>query len=165
MAQPTANMNKEKNTAVADPKSSATTSVGASAQSTQQAQQTGGCSNESFKKQHKPEKRKAESARIRAKYPDRIPVIAEKNMKTDLPLIDKKKYLVPRDLTMGQFAYVIRKRIKLQPEKALFVFVNNKHLPPTAALMSAIDKEYRDPEDGFLYFTYSGESTFGGATE
>ena len=34
--------------------------------------------------------------------------------------------------------YVIRKRIKLQPEKAIFIFVNNKTLPPTAALMSQV---------------------------
>jgi len=39
---------------------------------------------------------------------------------------------VPADLTVGQFVYVIRKRIKLSPEKAIFIFVNNV-LPPTGA--------------------------------
>ncbi|KAJ3508865.1 hypothetical protein NMY22_g16480 [Coprinellus aureogranulatus] len=42
-----------------------------------------------------PEKRKAEAERIRQKYPDRIPVICEKADRTDIPTIDKKKYLVP----------------------------------------------------------------------
>lgn len=42
------------------------------------------------------------------------------------------RYLVPADLTVGQFVYVIRKRIKLSPEKAIFIFVNNV-LPPTGA--------------------------------
>lgn len=51
--------------------------------------------------------------------------------KSDIPTIDKKKYLVPADLTVGQFVYVIRKRIKLSPEKAIFIFVN-EILPPTA---------------------------------
>ena len=60
---------------------------------------------------------------------------------------------------MGQFVYVIRKRIKLSPEKAIFIFVNNV-LPPTAALMSSIYEEHKD-EDGFLYIVYSGENTFG----
>lgn len=46
------------------------------------------------------EKRKAEANRIRAKYPDRVPVIAEKAQKSDIPDIDKKKYLVPSDLTV-----------------------------------------------------------------
>jgi GABA(A) receptor-associated protein len=100
------------------------------------------------------------------------------------------RYLVPADLTVGQFVYVVRKRIKLSAEKAIFIFVKNT-LPPTglpyhrgekqnktylsmvpvctmlllflvhaAALMSAIYEENKD-EDGFLYMTYSGENTFG----
>ena len=98
----------------------------------------------------------------------------------------ESRYLVPADLTVGQFVYVIRKRIKLSPEKAIFIFVNNV-LPPTgaaslacqcravaspaasqsetwpvfaAALMSSIYEDHKD-EDGFLYVTYSGENTFG----
>ena len=42
------------------------------------------------------------------------------------------RYLVPADLTVGQFVYVIRKRIKVSPEKAIFMFVKNV-LPPTGA--------------------------------
>ncbi|KAI8474820.1 MAG: autophagy protein Atg8 ubiquitin like-domain-containing protein [Monoraphidium minutum] len=114
----------------------------------------------SFKQEHSLEKRQAEAARIRDKYPDRIPVIVEKAEKSDIPDIDKKKFLVPADLTVGQFVYVIRKRIKLSPEKAIFVFVKNV-LPPTAALMSSVYEDHKD-EDGFLYITYSGENTFGG---
>ena len=113
-----------------------------------------------FQKDHPFEKRKAESIRIRAKYPDRIPVIAEKAPKSDIVAIDKNRFLVPHDLTVGQFVYVIRKRIRLTPEKAIYVFVNNKTLPPTAALMSQIYKEHHS-EDGFLYIVYSSESTFG----
>ena len=105
------------------------------------------------------EQRAFESSRIRAKYPDRIPVIVEKSPKSDVPELDKKKYLVPSDLTVGQFVYVIRKRVKLSAEKAIFVFVNNA-LPPTASLMSTIYEENKD-EDGFLYIQYSGENTFG----
>lgn len=112
------------------------------------------------------EQRKDEADRIRQKYPDRIPVICEKADKTDIPTIDKKKYLVPsvraslklcrattdtslQDLTVGQFVYVIRKRIKLAPEKAIFIFVADT-LPATAALMSSIYDEHKD-DDGFLY--------------
>ncbi|CAJ0649628.1 8076_t:CDS:2 [Entrophospora sp. SA101] len=104
-----------------------------------------------FKDEHPFEKRKAEADRIRQKYPDRIPVICEKVEKSDIATIDKKKYLVPADLTVGQFVYVIRKRIKLSPEKAIFIFVDEV-LPPTAALMSSIYEEHKD-DDGFLYIT------------
>jgi len=113
-----------------------------------------------FKESHPFEKRAAESSRIRQKYPDRIPVIAEKAASSTIPDIDKKKYLVPSDLTIAQFVYVIRKRIKLAPEAAIFIFVNNS-MPPAAELMAKIYKDSAD-EDGFLYVTYSGESTFGG---
>lgn len=115
-----------------------------------------------FRKEFSLEKRTSESRRIRSKYPDRIPVIVEKDYTSDIPDIDKKKYLVPSDLTVGQFVYVIRKRIKLQPEKAIFVFISDENiLPPTAALMSSMYDSNRD-RDGFLYIKYTGENTFGG---
>lgn len=115
--------------------------------------------NVSFKNEHPFDKRKSEADRIRIKYPDRIPVIAEKSDKSNLPDIDKKKYLVPSDLTMGQFVYVIRKRIKLPADQAIFIFVNNT-LPPPSALMSQVYKEHAD-SDGFVYCLISGESSFG----
>jgi GABA(A) receptor-associated protein len=86
-------------------------------------------------------------------------VIVEKAERSDVPSIDKKKYLVPTDLTVGQFTFVIRRRIQVPAEKALFIFCKNS-LPPNAALMSDVYSEHKDP-DGFLYMTYSGENTFG----
>ncbi|KAG0669111.1 ubiquitin-like protein atg8 [Maudiozyma exigua] len=114
---------------------------------------------QSFKTEFNFEKRKEESERITKKFNNRIPLICEKVEKSDIPDIDKRKYLVPDDLTVGQFIYVIRKRIELPPEKAIFIFVNDT-LPPTASLMSAIYEQYKD-KDGFLYVTYAGENTFG----
>merc|ERR1711939_559073 len=112
-----------------------------------------------YKQDHPMDKRSAEAARIREKYPDRIPVICEKEPRSDIPPVDKRKYLIPMDLTVGQFVYVIRKRISIPPEKAIFIFVNNT-LPPTAALMSTVYEQHKD-EDGFMYMMYSGENTFG----
>ena len=111
-----------------------------------------------FKKEHSVKERTTESARIREKYPDRIPIIIEKSGK-DVPEIDKKKYLVPADLTVGQFCYVIRKRLKIPSEKAIFIFINGK-LPNTASLVSTVYESNKD-SDGFLYVVYSGENTFG----
>ena len=112
-----------------------------------------------FKRQHPFEKRKAESTRIMTKYPDKLPIIVEKAKNSDIEEIDKTKYLVPEDLTMGQFVYVIRKRLKLTQEKAIFLFVN-QILPPTAALVRQIYEDNKK-DDGFLYITYSGENAFG----
>lgn len=112
-----------------------------------------------FKKQHIFDKRLSESKRIIEKYPTKIPIIVEKQNKSDVPDIDKQKYLVPNDLTIGQFVYVIRRRLKLDPEKAIFIFINNI-LPPTSAFVQQVYDEHKD-DDGFLYVTYSGENSFG----
>ena len=114
-----------------------------------------------FKQQYPFTKRLNEANRVLEKYPDRIPIIVERNNHSgnDLPIIDKKKFLVPSDLTVGQFVYVIRKRIKLSPEKAIFIMVDTK-LPPTSTLVSDIYQENKH-EDNFLYLTYSSENTFG----
>mmetsp|Transcript_3710 Transcript_3710/g.9607 ORF Transcript_3710/g.9607 Transcript_3710/m.9607 type:complete len:129 (+) Transcript_3710:36-422(+) len=118
----------------------------------------------SHKEEHSLESRKASSASIRSKHPDRIPVIVEKRARDQsLPEIDKKKFLVPADLTIGQFVYVIRKRIKLAPEQAIFLFVSSGTLPPSVAALQTVYDKYKD-EDGFLYMTYSGENTFGDDT-
>lgn len=108
------------------------------------------------------EQRKAESSKIREKYPNRTPIIVEKfkNANEDVPEIDKTKYLVPSDITVGQILYVIRKRIQLPAVKSLYIFTDKGTIPPTASLISSIAKDYAD-EDGFLYFTYNTNNTFG----
>ena len=90
-----------------------------------------------YKEEHPFEKRRTEGEKIRRKYPDRVPVIVEKAPKARIGDLDKKKYLVPSDLTVGQFYFLIRKRISLRPEDALFFFVNNV-IPPTSATMGSL---------------------------
>lgn len=64
-------------------------------------------------------------------------MIVEKAPRARIGDLDKKKYLVPSDLTVGQFYFLIRKRIHLRPEDALFFFVNNV-IPPTSATMGSL---------------------------
>uniref|UniRef100_T1IJP9 Gamma-aminobutyric acid receptor-associated protein-like 2 n=1 Tax=Strigamia maritima TaxID=126957 RepID=T1IJP9_STRMM len=112
-----------------------------------------------FKEEYTYDERKTESSKIHEKYVDRIPVIVQKAPHTHIPTIDKQKFLVPTDITVAQFMWIIRKRIQLAPEKAIFLFVG-KVLPQSSATMGSIYKSYSD-DDGFLYITYSGENTFG----
>ncbi len=113
-----------------------------------------------FKEQFSLDERVAECGKIRAQFPDKVPVIVEKaKARSDVPDLDKNKFLTPSDLTVGQFVYVIRKRLSLPADKALFIFVNNV-LPPTSQLMRELHGQQKDA-DGFLYVEYSGESTFG----
>jgi GABA(A) receptor-associated protein len=112
-----------------------------------------------FKENNDEKKRRYESGHILKKYPDRIPCIIERKEGSDIASVDKNKYLVPSDLTMGQLLYVIRKRIKLAPEKAIFILIDDK-IPCSMSPVSKVYTENKD-EDGFLYIVYSGENTFG----
>jgi GABA(A) receptor-associated protein len=55
--------------------------------------------------------------------------------------------------------YVVRKRINLAADTAIFLFVENT-IPSTAQVLGETYANHKD-EDGFLYVVYSGESTFG----
>lgn len=115
----------------------------------------------SFKSRTSFEERYNDSKNILIKYPDRIPVVCEraKTANNDCPNIDKNKYLIPMDLTMGQFMYVIRKRLKISPEKGIFLFVNNS-IVPSSITMGTMYNLYKE-NDNFLYIAYSFENTFG----
>jgi GABA(A) receptor-associated protein len=115
-----------------------------------------GCSH--FKKQITLEKRKEQSRLIMEKYPNRLPIICDVSKK--LPDLDKHKYLIPEDLTSETFMYIIRKRITLKPEHAMYFFVNNEKLLQANNYMSEIYRKHKD-EDGFLYIYVCAESTFG----
>lgn len=123
----------------------------------------GGCDDAiGYKSQTAFVERRDTAARVMRKYPDRVPVVVERKAgdKSDTPSVAQQKYLVPRETTMGEFVYIIRRRIRLSPTQAIFVFANNR-LPPVSMSMSEVYEEYRDP-DGILYLVYSGENTFGG---
>lgn len=119
------------------------------------------CKEGSFKKEFSSEKRLLESKRIMDKFKDRIPVIVEISRKcNDIRDIDKQKYLVPEELSVGQFQYVIRKRIKLPQSKAMYMIFNNK-LCATSESIKKVYENNKDTEDGFLYTVISTENTFG----
>jgi len=111
-------------------------------------------------KKHPFEKRKDESSKMLSKHPNSLCVIIEKSDNDNtIADIDKHKYLVPKELTVGQLLYVVRKRIHLTPEQAIFLYINHS-LPPSAASLESLYNLYKD-DDGFLYIKYTGENTFG----
>ena len=116
-------------------------------------------SENEFKSRFTFDERYNQTSNIRLKYPKRIPVFVSRSCYNNCPKIDRNKFLVPNDLTIGQFMFVIRKRMKLSSEKSIYLFVNNK-IPPTSSLISNV-YELNKNSDGFLYITYSAESKFG----
>ena len=112
-----------------------------------------------FKDEFTLEARTEESIKIMKKYPSRIPIIVEKCSKCDFHEIDKRKYLVPKDLNINQFIFIVRKRIKLDASEAIFLMVDNILCPSNTNIGDIYDSHHN--EDGFLYITYSSENTFG----
>jgi len=104
--------------------------------------------------------RKEEATRILKKYPERVPVLVEKHKgDKNLPKLDKKKYLVPQDLTVGQFVFTLRKRMEIRASDSMFLFFNDTLVPVSQTLGNVYIQHKLD--DGFLYAEYCAENTFG----
>ena len=109
----------------------------------------------------KKNKLKESVKKIIEKYPDRVPVFVtrgkgDKNLKD----IEQNKFIVPEDITIAQFMTIIRNKIELGPEMALFLFVNKGTLPAQSATMANLYNSYKN-DDGLLEVEYCGENTFG----
>jgi GABA(A) receptor-associated protein len=124
-----------------------------------------------FRREFPFEQRQTEAQRQIIKYPSRVPVILEDDVRGEQIRSPraKRKFLVPRDMTFGDFIYTVRKKAKLEPHKALFMFINKESrngeslmqlLPPVTAHISTLYSEHRDP-DHFLYLVVCTENTFG----
>ncbi|CAK1593944.1 unnamed protein product [Parnassius mnemosyne] len=105
--------------------------------------------------------RKEEVMAIKSKFPTKIPLIVERYHKErNLPTLDKTKFLVPEDITMSQFLVIIRNRIKIKPNQALYLIINNRSMLSMSLTMAQAYEHYGD-EDGFLYITYASQEVFG----
>ena len=108
-----------------------------------------------------------ESNKIISKYENKIPIILEryrsKNIEkeniNELHTLKKNKYLVPSDLKVCQFLFVIRKKINLSSEQSLYLFCNNTLLCSNTEFGFIYDS-FKD-KDNFLYLFYDKENTFG----
>ena len=103
------------------------------------------------------EQRIVQSYNLRKKYTDRVPIIIKATKDID---IKKIKFLAPKDITLFQLVYSIRKQItNVKSTEALFTFINNI-IPNPTMLISDLDDKFKD-KDGFVYITITKEATFG----
>ena len=115
---------------------------------------------EEFKSKYSFEQRLTEAKQMREKYPDRIPTILSIDKKSkSLSQIYKNKYLVPCQITVGEFIQSIRKEFILNSEEALYFFVGDT-LPSISENLDTIYQKYHD-DDLFLYGSLNSENTFG----
>ena len=81
-------------------------------------------------------------------------------MQAKIYLVFYNRYLVPNDLTAYKFSFIIRKRIKMPEKDSLYFFVNGRYVLKGDTLMIEV-YEQRQDTDGFLYITYTDETTLG----
>jgi GABA(A) receptor-associated protein len=113
-----------------------------------------------FKNKYSLKYRVDECNKILKKYGDRVPIICEKDNRISGFDLDKKKYLVSKNLLFGQFIYIIRQRLNLNDNTALFLIINNAIIPSNTSYLGTIYDEFKDM-DGYLYIKYSFENVFG----
>lgn len=118
-------------------------------------------SKKQFQSFHTLNWREETSKKIRGKYKNKIPCIVFpfENVAGNPP-IDKTQFLVQKEVLLGSFLQVIKKRLVMKPSDALFLFIDKK-IPIMTKSLGEIYEEMADV-DGFLYIEYSIESTFGG---
>jgi GABA(A) receptor-associated protein len=112
-----------------------------------------------FEKKYDFDKRVKEARSLHSRYPLRVPIILYPSSK-DQPDIEKNKYLVPVDINVSQFMYVIKKYIKIKSDEAIFIFTSNNTLVPNSWTVKELYDQNKK-EDNFLYLYYSIENTFG----
>ncbi|XP_015788263.1 gamma-aminobutyric acid receptor-associated protein-like 2 [Tetranychus urticae] len=112
-----------------------------------------------FKEKFSLEQRKKESTAIREKYPDKIPIIAQKSPKSHLKDLEKYKMLIPYEVTVAQLMYLLRDRLELTQRESIYLFID-RTLPQSSALVGELWFRHQD-DDGFLYVMFSEENTFG----
>ncbi|XP_014054432.2 microtubule-associated proteins 1A/1B light chain 3C [Salmo salar] len=116
----------------------------------------------SFKQRKCLATRKHEVCSIRTKFPNKLPVIVERCLREKtLPLLDKTKFLVPFELTLGQFLCLLRSKIDLESTQALYLLVSERSMSCMSSSMGDVYSQYSDA-DGFLYITYASQDMFGG---
>jgi GABA(A) receptor-associated protein len=117
------------------------------------------------------EENKYYSNRLTYKYPDRIPVVIEKN---EHIVLENYKYLLPKNITIGQFMSIIRTKMNIASKQALFTFVKSYSsskesynsqkesyiLVPMSETIENIYNVHKN-RDGFLYIKFGIENTFG----
>lgn len=106
-------------------------------------------------------KRKEECSKVRQKYPDRLPIIIEKDPNSQIKDIDRTKFLVPSDLEAHHLLYIVRKRLELNKEETIYMLVNGKTSISGDTPLKKIYEDFQDKEDGYLYIVYASQLAWG----
>jgi len=127
-----------------------------------------------FKRKFSIDDRQRQTKAIIEKYENKCPIyltydkeIINKNFTSTLSK-QLNKYIVTSELTLSQFLIIVRRKINVNPEESLTLFIEfyqndkllNSILAPTTNSIGEIYLNNKD-EDGFLYLKLVKENVFG----
>jgi hypothetical protein len=99
--------------------------------------------------------RREDVLRLLKRYPEKIPVYVEGEN------ISQNKFLVPYDITVAQFLYMLREKVLLTPTQSIFLFFGKRReIMPSNMIIREIYDRLKDDDD-MLYAFYSKENVFG----
>ena len=105
------------------------------------------------------EKRKRTSESIIEKYPGKVPIIVL--IPDELTKKQKFiKYLVSRDLNIQYISQLVRRNIKIDPSKAIFLLTENGTLSSGTIEINDLYCKHKN-DDGYLYIYVKVENCFG----
>ena len=107
--------------------------------------------------------RKRLSEDLIKKYPDKIPIIIEKDPYSKIKDLEKTKYIIPKDFTVSHFSILLRNKLKLNSEEAFFLVAKGKYAIVGETRFNDIYEKYADIDDGFLYIFYVEKRFWGGS--
>lgn len=104
---------------------------------------------------------KGDVEKLLLKHPNHVPIITyfDKNQK-------QFRFIVKSDMTIMEFLVIFRRRINLNSQEALWLYVTNKEnknqviLPPTSSTLLSLYEQYKD-DKLILRFQVEKENTFG----
>ena len=109
----------------------------------------------------------SESDRILSKYIDKVPVIIDCNRELGT-FIKKRKFLVPKDVSVSYLISIIRSKGNLDSKKAIFIFCDNQLIQGQTIIGEIYDRYINNlvnskkfDGDKFLYLFISYENAFG----
>ena len=106
---------------------------------------------------------KNETDSIKRKHSNRVPILISISQVDTKLYNDVKhhKYMIPKDMTFTEFIQIVRHRINLDKNEALFaIILENNIMPKMSTLIGELYEKYKS-NDGYLVIILTKENTFG----
>jgi GABA(A) receptor-associated protein len=95
---------------------------------------------------------------ITSKYKNKVPIIINE-CSDELKDRVNRKMLLQKEITVGNYMYLLRNKFNIKSEESIVMFINGK-IPVSTMLMGYLYEIHKD-KDGFLYISILKENVFG----